>query len=550
MLFRFFTLFFFTSIFSLSLSQTTYEPLYSDVYRFLSVAAQKGIIEINDEIKPLSRIYIYKKLDELNDKKFELTEIEKDELEFFLKDFQNEKTLVTSNTSLFQKPTFLRQDNLGRLRFFSFNDPLFKVSFEPILGYTLAKNYGTNFFHQWSGVKFKGYLSDWLGFSFDYRDNIERADSNDKMRIFTPHTGVNPLFKAANRIEYSDVNSTISAAWSWGNFTMGKDHLQWGHGLGGQLVLSQKAPSFPFFKIDINPTEWLSFNYFHGWLNSDVVDSAEMYVTKNPYDSRYLYREKYLASHTITIRPTTGLSISLGESIVYSDRLEFAYLQPIIFFRLIDHYLSKTFNSAGGNAQFFASVSSRNHLPNSHLYGTIFIDEITISGLFDKKKQRNQLGFTLGGSVADPFIENLIVTLEFTKIYPFVYQHYIQTQTYESSSYQLGHWIGHNADQFFAQIEYRPIKNMNVKLWGEFIRKGGDGTLDDQYNKQPQPHFLFGERLDYKHFGVQIKYQVIHDLFAALSYEYYDIADEKVSRLPSIQLGKNNRLAFNIYYGM
>ena len=75
MLFRFFTLFFFTSIFSLSLSQTTYEPLYSDVYRFLSVTAQKGIIEINDEIKPLSRIYIYKKLDELNDKKFELTEI-------------------------------------------------------------------------------------------------------------------------------------------------------------------------------------------------------------------------------------------------------------------------------------------------------------------------------------------------------------------------------------------------------------------------------------------------------------------------------------------
>lgn len=105
-------------------------------------------------------------------------------------------------------------------------------------------------------------------------------------------------------------------------------------------------------RLDINPVEWLSFNYFHAWLNSDVIDTSDLYYTEHD-DLRYSYRNKYLASHTLTIRPTRGLDISLGESIIYSDELEAFYLIPITFFRLADHYLSKQSNSAGSNAQFF-----------------------------------------------------------------------------------------------------------------------------------------------------------------------------------------------------
>jgi hypothetical protein len=71
---------------------------------------------------------------------------------------------------------------------------------------------------------------------------------------------------------------------------------------------------------------------------------------------------------------------------------------PIMFFRLADHHLSRQVNAAGGNAQLFFAASSKGQIKNTHLYGTLFIDEITISGLFDSYKQRNQLGFTFGGS--------------------------------------------------------------------------------------------------------------------------------------------------------
>ncbi|MFW9928938.1 MAG: hypothetical protein ACFFD1_06080, partial [Candidatus Thorarchaeota archaeon] len=75
---------------SIIYAQTTYEPLYNDVYPFLSRLAQKGIIQLDDQIKPLSREYIAEKLIQLDSLKYKLTNLEQEELEFFKKDFFTE----------------------------------------------------------------------------------------------------------------------------------------------------------------------------------------------------------------------------------------------------------------------------------------------------------------------------------------------------------------------------------------------------------------------------------------------------------------------------
>ena len=43
-------------------AQIVYEPVGNDIYSFLSLMSQKGIIEFNDQIKPVSRKYIAQKL--------------------------------------------------------------------------------------------------------------------------------------------------------------------------------------------------------------------------------------------------------------------------------------------------------------------------------------------------------------------------------------------------------------------------------------------------------------------------------------------------------
>ncbi|GAB4286761.1 MAG: hypothetical protein Kow0098_02380 [Ignavibacteriaceae bacterium] len=542
---KFKTAFFLLFLISAASAQVVFEPLHSDVYNFLSRLSQKGLIEFNDNIRPVTRQYIYSLLKEAELKRNELTRLEKDELFFFLQDYYQESRNDYLPDDLHKLFTGVGKDPAGRYRLFAYSDDLFRVNLSPILGYSYGKRDGLRNNHLWNGLYFYGYIGDQIGFSFDFRDNNETGKGIDPFKLFTPETGVNFRGKP-NSIDYSEAKATISTNWSWGSFTIGKDFLEWGYGKSGLIVLSQKAPSFPFIRLEVKPVTWFRFNYMHAWLSSDVIDSTESYFTLNASE-RIVYRDKFLATHTATITPFEGFDIALGESIIYSDKLEIAYLIPLSFFRLVDHAISRQNNSAGSNAQFFFQLSSRNHIPNTHLYGSLFIDEITLENIFDKVNQRNQLGFTLGGSVTDLPLENLTIRTEYTKIYPFVYSHFITTQTYESSSFPLGHWMGYNADLIYGELNYRILRGLQADIFAQYIRKGSKGTVTQQYI-QPQPPFLFGLRKDYTYLGFSVKYEFIHELFAKFNFQNININEEQSE---DIFVEQNfNEFSFVLYYGL
>ncbi len=532
-------------------SQVVYEPLQRDIYDFLRRLSIKGVIEYNDELRPLPRKYLAEKLIEAEEHPGKLTAVEKDNLEFYKKDFYHEIWFI-QNEKNEKHLDYFSKDPAGRWRFFSYGDDNFKMNLSLILGYEIGSRDNAKLTHLWNGFYTYGYISNSLGFSFNFRDNAEQGRTIDKTKSFTPVTGVNARSSenigdySSRKIEYSEARGILATDWGWGSFAAGKEFFEWGYAENGLIVLSQKAPSFPFFRIDIYPVDWLGFNYFHAWLQSNVIDSTSIYYTETG-ETRFLYRNKYLASHTVFIRPTKGLKISLGESVVYSDKLEFLYLFPLSFFRLADHYLSNQKNSAGANSQFFASVSSRNHIKNTHLYGSLFIDEITLEGLADSKKQRNQFGFTLGASVVDLPMDNLTLTLEYSKIYPFVYSHFIQTQTYESSSYIMGHWMGNNDDQVYGSIKYSFIRGLEAVLWARYIRKGGAGNIEDQY-KQPQPPFLFGLRTNHTYLGASVKYEILHEFFVRLRYQNTKISKQQEDL--SFVDNSLNEFYFAVYYGL
>ncbi|MCH7516756.1 MAG: hypothetical protein IIB08_06495 [Bacteroidetes bacterium] len=167
--------------------------------------------------------------------------------------------------------------------------------------------------------------------------------------------------------------------------------------------------------------------------------------------------------------------------------------------------------------------------------------------MFDPKKERNQIGFTIGASAVDLPLDNLTLTLEFSKIYPFVYDHFIQTQTYESASYILGHWMGNNNDQVYGAIKYRFLRGLEASVWARYIRKGENGNIEDQYT-QPQPPFLFGLRTNYTYFGTLIKYEVIHELFVRLRFQYMRTSQQQEDL--SFINNDVSEFHFAIYYGM
>lgn len=530
---------------SLTFSQSIPESVENDIYLFLNRLAAKGVIQFDDIVKPIPRKIIYKKLFESINNNL-LSNLEKAELEFYLKEYGIEKDLIVNNNST-KRSNFFGKDYYDRYRLYSYSDNLFKVNVSPILGYETGTIDGSKSTHFWNGLRFEGYLSDFIGFNFSFRDNKETGDNIDRTKLFTNETGVVTSRVQKNSIEYSEVRTNISVDWDWGSATVGKDFIEWGYGESGKLVLSNKAPSFPFIRLDVYPTDWLHFNYIHAWLNSELIDSSTIYPTFLENSNRFLYEEKYLASHSLNLILTPTLNLSLGESIVYSDRLEIAYLMPFMFFRLADHYLSSASNDAGGNSQFFFSLSSRNFIPKTHLYSTLFIDEVTMTDIFDKEKQRTQVAYNIGASVVDLPINNLTLTAEFTKIYPFVYNHYIPTQTYTSNSYLLGDWMGHNADRIYGSLNYRIIRGLQAKVWMQYIRKGEDGEIEQQY-KIPQPPFLFGLRKNYTWWGFDIKYEIIHELNARIKYASRKQSEQQTDG--SFIDKKINEFSFALYYGL
>ncbi|GBD91139.1 hypothetical protein BMS3Abin04_01864 [bacterium BMS3Abin04] len=146
-------------------------------------------------------------------------------------------------------------------------------------------------------------------------------------------------------------------------------------------------------------------------------------------------------------------------------------------------------------------------------------------------------------------MENLTWKVEYTKIYPFAYVHYIPSLTYQNNSYNLGHWIGHNGDLIYSSLNYRFIRGLQATLWGQYVRKGSEGTPEQQWNTQkPQPPFLFGLRTNYTHLGLDVKYEILHALFARAKFQYTKIETEQEDH--SFSTESFNEFSFAVYYGL
>ncbi len=493
-------------------SQAVWENNTNEVYSYLSRLAQKGIIDFDDNIRPVSRIYLGSLLDSLSIKKSLLSKIELKELAFYKQEY-TDKQLNTDHVS----PNFLKKDALGRWRLMDINTDNFMMRVDPVL--TAATIQGTNKHVQQfsSGISLYGYAGKHWSYYFSYNDVNEKGTGLDTLRLFTPQTGI--ITKIASNKKshnYSELRGGITYSFKNGSISLAQDQLLWGYGDNGRIVLSNKSPAYPFIRLDFKPLPWLSFNYIHAWLNSGILDSAKTYSTGIPGGAfnaqREFYIPKFMAMHSIRVTPIKGLDISFGESMVYSDRLDVGYLIPVLFYKVYDNIVNNNNINAGSNGQLFMQISSRNHLPKTHLYGSLFIDEIRVASIFDKNKSRNQLGFTLGASTTDFILPYLTMGLEYTRINPFVYRNLLPAQNYTNSNYIMGDWMGNNADRFIYSLRYTPIPKLKCLLRYQYIRKGGAGTLNQQYFQQPQPGFLFDHQANQQEFELQVAYEWINKL--------------------------------------
>lgn len=513
--YTFLVLFFLSPI--LTNAQVVWDSPSNPVLQFLSRQAQKGNIKIDDFILPLSRKTIAAKLQYLTDSVQTLSATERSELEFYKIEYSEFNVGIRDST------TFLRKDQYGRLRFLTVNSKNFLVRGDPVIGLETYQGSGKSIFKNSGGLQFWGHAGRNISFQAYFADITESGTLIDTLKQFTNETGIvrtvniKPDSKTLN---YSEIKGHVTYSGSNFSISLGKDQILWGYGENGRLIMSDKSPSYPYLRLDYQPLKWLKFHYAHAWLQSGIIDSARTYSKDNNVygDVRELYVPKFMATHSLNFFPLKGVSLSIGESMVYSDRLDIGYLIPVMFFKAYDQSASRYKISTGSNGQFFFQASSRDNIPNTHIYGSLFIDEIRVSEVFNKAKSRNQTGFNIGASVTDAFVNYLTLGLEYTRINPFVYQNLIPAQAYTNQNYLMGDWIGQNADRLTAWVKYTPLPRLNTSIQLNYIRKGEDGSIEDQYYAEPQPAFMTGPVTKQKQLLFQVKYEIIHQLRVYGSY--------------------------------
>ncbi len=524
------------------------------VHEFLERLDARGVITFNTEVKPVSRRKAASYLRELFTRTGDLNSLEKDEFRFWVSEFANELGMSSRGGRLEWNPFNI--DSMGvqeRTFMFGYADSNFVLRVRPVLGYGSRYVGGEQNTIRWPGINFYGYAGDWLGASFEYVDFGEHGNQVDAKKKLSPLSGAFINNQVGNTYEYSDIKGSLTFSWNWGYLSVIKDYQTWGQGRFGQVILSNKAPSFAQVRLHVNPVPWFRFYYYQGWLNSQIKDSANGYwshVGSEISEEFIPFRDKYIVSNLASFSVLPQLDVSVGNAFVYGPNFRIETLIPIMYYKGLDH---NTGRIAGddGNGMLFADYKIK-YPTNTVFYASFYVDVINFRDLLNGRTDNQWVAFTVGGKRYNLVWDNLDLNLEYTRVNPWVYENRNELTSYKHLGYQLGHWIGQNADQFRVQFNYSHLRGLRYKLYFERVRKGIEADIARAYKPEKYGVVQFLEsplRKDYR-YGFDATYEWIHDLKSRIFFEYTVTSDEEPTRTPNYLRGKVSSLGFVLSYGL
>jgi predicted porin len=109
----------------------------------------------------------------------------------------------------------------------------------------------------------------------------------------------------------------------------------------------------------------------------------------------------------------------------------------------------------------------------------------------------------------------------------------------------MGDWMGNNADRWIASVKYTPIPKLKCMLRYQVLRKGSNGTIDQQYFQEPQPPFLFGLLTKQQEWHFQCSYEWLNKLSFTGYYQSAHIND-----IVNSTSKQDNSFSLGIRYGL
>lgn len=474
----------------LSVAQNIPVPLTQvHIYDFIDELITDGVITQQTAVRPYTRKQVANMLTEAQSADSLLNNRQKKDLAFYLNEFALECDTMVNNFVQFTDHSTYNISLADPQFSYRTKDSMFKLRLRPILGADVTASKKGVILHRWYGAELQMDIANHLSIWGSLRDNSWSGDwlskkyySDDNARMYgarihygasqtqpalTPLAGIQ-YKEASYGGDFSDSKGGINLYSWWGSIGLQRENIQWGAAYHSSNILSGRAPAVPMITLQLTPCDWFQFDYFHAWLVSNLIDSTYYYSENTTKDGvqvkEYRPMNKFMAANMLTFTPIKQLSFSIGNSIIYSERnIQAAYLIPIAFYKSLDHLLTKGIAKQNQNSQVFASLSVR-PVEHLHLYGSFYLDEFSLSRLKPSNKERNPISYLVGFNWSGWPVDGLSLKGEFMRSYIACYTHSIESLTWQSNSYDMGHYLGDNAQSIYAELSYRPIRGMIIKM--------------------------------------------------------------------------------------
>lgn len=341
----------------------------------------------------------------------------------------------------------------------------FDLIINPVIQFQYMKESDNdeNLFLNSRGVAIRGRIANKIGFAASIVDNQERdpmyvQNWEDKYQS-VPGAGYYKNFKGTG-FDYFDARGYFTFnVTKYIDVAFGYDRNFIGNGYRS-LFLSDFSNNTLFLKL--NTRIW-KINYQNLFMELQQTE---------PRGPDRLLRKKYAVFHHLDVNVTKKLNIGLFEGVMFgrSNRFEFGYLNPVIFYRSIEQQNGSFDNSVAG-IDF-----KLNMLKQIQLYGQFLLDEFNLKEI--KKNDgwwANKWGLQLGAKYINAFgIKNLDLQLEHNRVRPFTYSHRDSIANYTHYNQPLAHPLGANFSEMIGILRYQPAPKWMVIAKAMYWKQGLD----------------------------------------------------------------------------
>ncbi|MBN2441632.1 MAG: hypothetical protein JXJ04_09800 [Spirochaetales bacterium] len=484
----FFIIFFFIS--HMAGSQTHLAVnLDHPVYTILEIASIKGILQNLSHAKPYSRSMVLICLKKIDEKRNLFNSSEQTMIGQMLKEFQDSQEGIHNGNIPFKGP-------LGNVMIGMKSDGTTHLNINDLDAWHMDT--ALSFYLKGNIASFLSYYGSFGG-TFDKvsPDSFEPYSFTKKWDSF--HIGFGEPRYSLEGIESTPyfsfrLEDEISAEFFNSNLLirLARFRRDWGFSQGN-LYLSESARPYEGFDLYTKLASSLALSYTVGSLSDWKKEDNRLTQPEN------ISYQKMFTLQMLEFFPTEWLTLSIAASAIWGKRFELGYMNPLLY--------PVIYQNVQGNFDNVAqSVNIIFQIPHySRFYFSFYADEMEFSDIEHFfSNPRNMVAFQLGAKIPVPIFSFTLITLQYTKIEPFVYAHYPEENyasfsapvdvSYTNDGENLGSHLPPNSDEFFISIESGVYTNMRLTLQYRLIRHGSN-------DKDALDHtIIYGDVEEYFHY--------------------------------------------------